>query len=602
MFSHPQYVSRPETSRGRDPLGLQSTVMALYRQVYPGLNNRARYIRVYSAICWMVQQTWDYLGDEPSEDDIQDAFDAGMPKIQLMLVWANARARVRALPGLTRHWPEDGVAGNLTYREMPTPAGNYANDAESEDIDDDEAGGSDGTTFLGPDEYGPSITNGLQFVERWPGYRNVLELTEGGEALAEAFEKLLTRKYPKAVEWFRDPYSASITSGELDALWEVLRLDKPTAAEQQAFAAQLYPELPAARLAEDFRQRRDGLTLALRAIAAEEDANEVPGGYVDVERIRHTMARGFATNGAALDLTDLERTQRAWKSLQIRKYLKVALETLFRSCEARIHHAMVKSFSRDASGKPVVVSRTLEAIAQQVGELAQSCLRTAAPTVADLLNVFIAAQGAAPSLYFAALDQPDLDLYRNMKGMERDARFQLSSDADSSEGDAVASALGALLWCAVEAKHVPEESLVEDGDRLPLTILQELVERFRYAPPCEFVAEVVNNHVLNLHFAVVCERCNEDYDAGRAVKDRYRILVGDEGLERNQAGGQLLTSAEEMRDILLHALYLLSQSGFVTQHPDRWLSFRLTDAGWERAMRDLKALDSSMDENSLVLI
>jgi hypothetical protein len=314
------------------------------------------------------------------------------------------------------------------------------------------------------------------------------------------------------------------------------------------------------------------------------------------------MARGFATNGAALDLTDLERTQRIWQSLQLRKYLKVALETLFRSCEVRIHHAMVKSFSRDANGNPVVVPRTLEAIAQQVGELAQDSLKTPASTLEALLNAFTLAQGAAPSLYFAGLEQPQLDLPQNMRRMETDAHFQLSSGQDSSEGDAVASALGALLWCAVEARQLPDDSLVEEGDRLPLSTLQELVERFKNAPPSEFVAEVVNNHVLNLHFAVVCERCVEDFEANRPVKDRYRVLLGDEGLERNQSGGQLLTSAEEMRDILLHALFLLSQSGFIDQNPNRPQGFRLTDAGRARASMDLKALDCSVDENSLVLI
>jgi hypothetical protein len=57
-----------------------------------------------------------------------------------------------------------------------------------------------------------------------------------------------------------------------------------------------------------------------------------------------------------------------------------------------------------------------------------------------------------------------------------------------------------------------------------------------------------------------------------------------------------------MRDILVHALFLLAQSGFVTQHPVDPRAFRLTDAGRERARLDLKALDSSMNEDSLVLV
>lgn len=96
MLDYPQYVPRPEGARGPDPLGMQSTIMGLYRKVLPGLNNRARYIRVYSAICWMVSQIWDTLDDDASDEAIQAAFDAGIPKIQLLLVWGNTRWNVRA--------------------------------------------------------------------------------------------------------------------------------------------------------------------------------------------------------------------------------------------------------------------------------------------------------------------------------------------------------------------------------------------------------------------------------------------------------------------------------------------------------------------------
>ncbi|KEZ00846.1 hypothetical protein GQ57_38480 [Burkholderia sp. MSh2] len=544
----------------------------------------------------MVQQIWGVLGQDATEDEIQDAFDTGMPKIQLLLVWANARAEVPALPGSTRRWPAEGTSANLTFREMPTPSATYPSDSDSEDIDD-EPTGSDGTTFLGPDEYAPSITNGLRLIERWSGYNNVFELTEAGETLANAFKEMVAGQDPQQVEWLRNLDAITIDADGVDALWKILRLDKPTAAERKAFAAQFFPEKPAFALESNFRHRRDGLTLALRALAAEESASGMPGTYIPVGQIRHTMARGFATDGTPLDLTDLAETQRAWQSLQIRKYLKVALEILFRSCEVRTHHAMVKSFARDENGKRIAVPRTIDAIARTVGELAEEHLTFQVGTVGDLLDAFKAAQGTASSLYLAGLQQSVLDLQENMRLMVSKSHFPLSASKDSSEGDAVASALCALLWCAVETPNLPVASREESGDRLTLPVLQDLVERFKHSRPAEFVAEVASNHVLNLHLTVVGERCIEDFEANRPVKDRYRILAGDEGLERNQLGGARLSTAEEMRDILLHALFLLAQAGFVTQHPSQPQSFRITAVGRRRAATDLAALDASAGED-----
>lgn len=39
-----------------DPLGTNAVVESLYRSVFPGINNVVAFIRVYSAICWMVRQ------------------------------------------------------------------------------------------------------------------------------------------------------------------------------------------------------------------------------------------------------------------------------------------------------------------------------------------------------------------------------------------------------------------------------------------------------------------------------------------------------------------------------------------------------------------
>ncbi|MGN6317381.1 hypothetical protein [Trinickia sp.] len=597
MLDYPQYVPRPEGARGPDPLGMQSTIMGLYRKVLPGLNNRARYTRVYSAICWMVSQIWDTLDDDASDEAIQAAFDAGIPKIQLLLVWGNTRWNVRAIPGSSRKWPTDNDPGVLSYSAMPTRGSSAALDADDEEEESDDAG-PDGTTFLGPDEYAPSITNGLQFLSRWQGYHQVFELTEAGEALAESFEKLLREHYPQKAQWLRDPSRNSIKASGVDALWEVLRLDKTTRDEREAFAQQLFPDTPTSALSPDFALRRDGIMLALRALAAEEQST--PGKYVDVGRIRHTMARGVGSDGKPLNLKGLETTQLVWKSLQIRKYLKVALETLFRSCEVRIHHAISRSFQTDASGRRHYINRDIESIARAVAEVgSKSLLGEKAGTVARLLDAIEERRKDAPDLYCAGLKDKDIDLASNLAYLVKKSKFRMT---DERESDAVGSALFAVLWCAVQARYMPSACIVEDGDRLSLDVLQALVQRFLHDTPEDFLVALISEHVINLHFDVARERCEEDYSAGRTVKDRYRILMGDEGLERNQSRGHKLTRAIEMHDILLHALYLLSQTGFLAEHSTRAGHFKLSAAGTRRAEMDLEALDgpASVNENNLV--
>jgi hypothetical protein len=598
MLDFPQYVPAPESSRGPDPLGLQASVMNLYRKVFPGLNNRARYLRVYSALCWTVRQIWNTLDEASSDEDIQNAFTLALPKMQLLLVWGNSRWEVTGLPGSTRKWPGEGETGTLSYAQMPTGSASHADD-DNEDL----GGARDGTTLLAADEYGPSATNGLQFLSRWQGFDSVFELTPAGDELAEAFEALLAEQSPPKTKWLRDPYDLTIKAAGVDGLMPVLGVfHEPTKMEREYFAAQFFPDLTDSGIDADFSHRRSGLTLALRAIAAEERASGKQVSFIDVHQIRHTMARGMASDGATLELDDLRPTQRAWQSLQLRKYLKLALETLFRSCEARLHHAMAKSFQVNENGQRLQVSRSVEAISRMVGELAQASLTDGgAADIATLMHRLEAVKGDAPSLYCAGRTNRVIDIRENLAYLQRHAGFKLN-DVNEDESLAVGSALLALLWCATESNYLPEESLAEDGDRLNLLELRSLTERFADASPSEFVAEIVSEYVINLHFDVVRERSEEDFANRRIVKDRYRILLGDDGLERNLTSAKNLTRAVAMSDILLHALYLLAQSGFLVTHPGKSGSFRLTAAGKQRAAQRLEVMDDvPVHENDLVL-
>ncbi|MBC8737174.1 hypothetical protein F6X40_10175 [Paraburkholderia sp. UCT31] len=591
MFDFPQYVPLPKTSRSADPLGLQSSNMARYRSVFSGMNNGVRYIRVYSAICWMVKQVWLSLPEDSDDDEVKAAFEAGLPKIQLLLVWGNKRWGT-SLPGTDRKWPEETDDGMLTYAERPTAAAYEAQEDEDGDA-------KNGTTLLASDWYLPSATWGFGFLDRHERLDSAFRLTAGGERLADAYQALLDDLVARAklkraqVEWLRSRQELTINAAGVEQLREVLRLDAPTRLEQERFVAQFYPLDPDAGFPALFSARCRALTLALRAIAVEEEAATMPGQFVPVERIRHTMARGRATNGKKLVLEDLGDTPCTWQNLQVRQYMKLALETLFRASQHEIHHAVVKGYSVDSAGHRTARPRDIESIAARVGALAQaSPTWVGHQTVGQRLAAIDDERGDAPSLYCAGATNPRLDIDGKFAELERLRRFTTTT---GNVREAVGGALFALLWCASEARLMACDSL--DGDRLTLQELREFTVAHANDSVEAYVATLVRDYVINQHFEVVRDRTEDDINARKPPKDRNRIVVGDEGLELNLSGSEVLSTVPVLSDTLLHALYLSAQAGLITQERDKD-AFKLTTLGRRRAMQPVTLGDRTAAFNA----
>ena len=56
MLDMPHFTQYVDDTQSVDPLGTAAVIEALYRSIYPGINNAVEFVRVYSAICWMVRQ------------------------------------------------------------------------------------------------------------------------------------------------------------------------------------------------------------------------------------------------------------------------------------------------------------------------------------------------------------------------------------------------------------------------------------------------------------------------------------------------------------------------------------------------------------------
>lgn len=149
---------------GDDPLGLASTGERLYGSVFPGFNNVVRYIRVYSAICWMAKQVALALENGAAKTDqaATALFKNAIEKVEVALVWANPEHL--QLAGSSRPFPTDGRVVDFRFESF---------------------GPSQASLFTAV-YYKPSLTNGLQFLEARSG--ETFGCLPYGEALADAFD------------------------------------------------------------------------------------------------------------------------------------------------------------------------------------------------------------------------------------------------------------------------------------------------------------------------------------------------------------------------------------------------------------------------------
>lgn len=581
MITAPSFTAPAPTSLAPDPLGTQSVNMALYRSVFPGINNVAQYIRVYSALSWMVLKIDEAaVARGATQEEALEISTRGTEKMELLLTWSNTLNGVDGMPGSRRLWPTDPARKvELRFDVLMGEEQDKAVKAGKVDIDF-----SNSARFLSAPEYRPSAVNGLRFLAV-TGIAGMWELTKGGMNLAAAFQAMLDKSRHPLADWLADPTATTITQAEVKALWNpVLNVREVTVDEREAFLAHYFPLPDASPSVPRWRHRHKGLTLALRAIETAESNFEASEGFVPVDAIRHTMGSRLAPNGWELADETLEDIAGYWTSLQYRQYLKLALETLFRATEFVVHNAVLGNRAREVT-----------AISAAVGAYASAGL----PTDVKLADVASRLRGSLlrgeESLYRSGMRVPALDMKTRMAAL---SSAGWSIRLASSKGiDAVYAALQAasalaceaLVYCALDATVWRDRQgfrMTVDGDRLPLTELVQLFADFSNASPAEFVAQVVRDYVVNLHFRVVRERTEWE----RNPRDRYRFIMGDHGLERNLNTERDLINIDIMSDLLHRALNLMARSGLLEQRGPQGNEneFRLTEAGRIRASQTLE--------------
>lgn len=555
MLNQPVYTQYIDDTQSLDPLGTATSVEALYRSIFPGINNAVEYIRVYSAICWMVRQI--DLAARNGKPDIPALSAAGLEKIQLLLTWYNVTEKVGGLAGADRTWPNDNSRVTLNFESIPG-----TQTAKRLAVDPDYEVRDGGAHFLTAQQYRPSLVRGMRFMEEVPAAPGTYRLTFAGEALAQAYEEAI-KHHPRR-DWLASVTQVTIRRDEMLLLGDLLDLREPTEGEMAAFVSQFYPDEGDEVAGVRWENRWAGLTLALRALQAELPNARAEGWRgVPLDTVRFTMARGISVAGKPLNLDEIEEVQGWWGNLQLRQYVRLAMETLGRLVQYWIHDAVVNEKPRD-------IADCAGSLGARLNEILRADRRDGSVNV--LATELVALQGAHSSFFEASPHVKELRLEDMRERLLAVCNFRPGTEGAKL---ALREVYIALVYSAVEAENLLANQFVEqefDNDRISLTALREVLAQYRDNTPASFLAHMVRYYVILLHFSVVQERT---YDG----RNRFFFMLGDNGLERVTSKGDV-GGVGLMQDRLYHAMLLLAQCGLVAWFADD--TWGLTETGRRR--------------------
>lgn len=521
----PTFTTVPPRSSAGDFLGMGAVGERLYGGVFTGLNNAARHIRPYAAICWMVHTLHQraFVEGEADLGKLRKETKLGIWKIQLLLNWVAKLDKLQGYPGTDRfeNDPEEVELRKETWPNIKV-------------------------SFWDTAWYKPSLLNGLRFLnEGTKGYRGTYSCTEAGIALAKAYGEEVQKLGPAVAWWLADPHQLTCTKKFLQKLKPVLVLETPSAGEQTAFMQQ-YFAVEFGKLSEGGKHRRKGLMLALRTLAAleEEEAGTT------MEDIRHAMAAGCTPGGALIDDSGLDRTRLQWAVLQVRALQRLAMETLLALAERHILLAEQTGSARQKEDIADVIAAYLRpAKDNHVFETIQANYDWAKTE-----------QGSHKTLQAAGLIDDNEHLA--IAALKAELRGTVGHDEKHWPASA-RQAIWTLIVCAMEAENLAKEKgakqfLEWDAGKLSLDGLRQALIAYKDDSTENFARHVVLRFVLVQHLNVATERSV----AGLDDKQRFVFSPEQDGLTRfAEVGAARFVDAQESGDILFHALLLLKNCG-----------------------------------------
>ncbi len=518
-----------------DPLGFAAGTERLYNTIYPGYNNVVRHLRVYSSLCWMARTVGASLKSDPpvSEAEANERQSRALEKMQIIFLWAN-EGQVSGLQvaGASRDFPATNELVPLRFENWDSSANLLANAA-----------------------YGPSITNGLGFLNR------ERLCTPAGEALAAAFEESLPTD--AQLGWLRDVNVLEARWSQIERIRGALDLQSPRKAEKDAFLAAFFPRKQASLAGAQAKNRWSGIHLTLASVAASRSNRATES------EIRGTMARGISPSGALVIKPGLEEMQSVWAILQLHQLQRLAAETLFGAVLMWIERNQLTGAGIDECVKAMCDSAEKEYDKHGI------------TLSADLETYLRGFQGNKGTFYEAA---------SRVQGTPADVLeyLRVVGSADSlqwTEGGcrAVAEAVTALTFVAMETLNLTRSDKHRDllnelsAERGSLLSMARNQQRLRSEPVSKWIAHLVVDWTFARYFEVVTGRSK-----GPNGRLRFAFTTGESGLEMcgpHAAPFEPNFSTDKLR----HTLLLCIQCGLVRSTGDGdQTTYSLTAAGRAR--------------------
>jgi len=513
----------PSQVSGVDFLGLAAVNERLAALALPGITNITRYMRAYSAMCWLVWRFAQHMSQiaarKPiSEREIAKQFRQFREKVELLFTLGNPD--YTQIAGQTRRGllPENGKRFPLEFSAF----GDYK------------------ISWFDAAVYGPSlgVESGLGFIARAPG--NSYRPTDLGEELAKALDELLRKS--KFYDALTDIESITGSTDMIDDLAKRWTVRQSTAKERTCFRKALTPENAGAEGTNLAANRVAMIHLILAAV-------ELLGGSASVDEVRQTVARGVSPRRKPLRMDGTEKTQAMWAVLQLRQLQRLSHESLLRWLELTL-----MSPPTDLKG------RTPAALAElAASQAAQYFNLDPMDDLEVVLNQFEAPKDT-PDFYLAGLSSKRLDPFEWL-GIIQSLR-NVETDTARLPG----AALAGLVISAKQAsfltlseRHAPFLSIGRAG-RLSLQSLVGIFASYQNATVSEFIRFLVESCVIGQHFKTTNAKLEPN-------KNKYRFIRTDEGLRLLIRESQV-TRLNVTGDRLDNAMELMVDCGLLDWHGD----------------------------------
>ena len=507
----PDWTSKEE-KRGLDPLGMQTTSIALYQQLLPGMSNVTLRMRYYGFYAWLAKR----YAKEVSDTSVER--------------WCQYLRRAEALYALVaaHSGGEQGVAGTKwAFRKLAGCNGDVIDFSLSCDR-------SSGEPQYLKQKFGAfGAAYGSQLIEIGilayvPGHDIPVTTEDIGESLADAFAAAigeLGHAFHKAAD------RGQVEKTEL----ELLRLMLPSQIVESSLERMLYQDVLFGREGKKDRgaeTRRLSLSLVLRAAQANKS-------LVNTNEVRWATYASRNQLGESLgSLSDEEEDQRfAWHVYHANDLLHAAYEALMK-------------FSLDVLSVPPSGMPLEQLVVRVVSKLLPAMEARKAVTWRDLVAAIPLAGN--PRASNEALSELSL----------ANAIFEKSNVVGLSNEEWAESAL--LLLAVLHKRLGPR--LAEITSKLPVlgpspfiqSIVTELpfLEALADKPVAELLGRLIKQRVLQRHLWVAVQKF-------RSQGDYTFLLESDEGRMRvRQKDGPVLTNPRLSSAIaFLKDIHLLGPDG-----------------------------------------